>query len=158
MLRNKYSFGNGYCKGASISDGYSYRAHISYNDDCSVDVESVGMDAEELTRYFVKIASEPRREVRGCNSKKRLNKIVEEMSNAPLHGFGFITLNSEDTFVESVAEDGRLTYTVMFDGSSSRYIYRVEDKKRDEFVNIVLSSVLPFGFSDLIDALGIADK
>ena len=83
---------------------------------------------------------------------------MEEMSNAPLYDLGFITLDADDTSVKSVAEGGGLTYTVLFDGRSSLYTYRVEDKKRDESISVTFTSVLPFSFSNLIEALGLADE
>ena len=158
MLRKKYSFNNNYCNGEVRNDGSSYRVHISYKDGCSVDVESVGVDVKELTRYFIATASEPRREVRKYDSEERLNRIMEEMSNAPLCDLGFIALDADDTSVKSVAEGGGFTYTVLFDGRSSLYIYRVEDKKTDESISVTFTSVLSFGFSNLIEALGLADE
>ena len=158
MLRKKYSFGNGYCNGEVRNDGFSYRVHISYKDGCSVDVESVGVDVKELTRYLVATSSEPRREVRKYDSEERLNRVMEEMSNAPLYNLGFIALDADDTSVKSVAEDDWFTYTVLFDGRSSLYTYRVEDKERDESISITFSSMLPFSFSNLIEALGLADE
>lgn len=151
-------FGNGYCNGEVMNDGSSYRVHISCKDGCSVDVESVGVDVEELTRYLVDTASEPRREVKKYDSEERLNRIMEEMSNAPLYDLGFIALDADDTSVKSVAEGGGFTYTVLFDGRSSLYTYRVEDKKRDESISVMFTSVLPFSFSNLIEALGLADE
>lgn len=158
MLRKKYSFGNGYCNGEVRNDGSSYRVHISYKDGCSVDVESVGVDIKELTRYFIATSSEPRREVRKYDSEERLNRIMEEMSNAPLYDIGFIALDADDTSVKSVAEGDEFTYTVLFDGRSSLYTYRVEDKKMDESISVTFTSVLPFSFSNLIEALGLADE
>ena len=99
MLRKKYSFNNNYCNGEVRNDGSSYRVHISCKDGCSVDVESVGVDVEELTSYLVDTASEPRREVRKYDSEERLNRIMEEMSNAPLYDLGFIALDADDTSV-----------------------------------------------------------
>ena len=158
MLRKKYSFNNNYCNGEVRNDGSSYRVHISYKDGCSVDVESVGVDVKELTRYFIATASEPRREVRKYDSEERLNRIMEEMSNAPLCDLGFIALDADDTSVKSVAEGGGFTYTVLFDGRSSLYTYRVEEKERDESISVTFTSVLPFSFSNLIEALGLADE
>ena len=158
MLRKKYSFNNNYCNGEVRNDGSSYRVHISYKDGCSVDVESVGVDVEELTRYFIATASEPRREVRKYDSEERLNRIMEEMSNAPLCDLGFIALDADDTSVKSVAEGDEFIYTVLFDGRSSLYTYRVEEKERDESISVTFTSVLPFSFSNLIEALGLADE
>ena len=158
MLRKKYSFNNNYCNGEVRNDGSSYRVHISYKDGCSVDVESVGVDVKELTRYFIATASEPRREVRKYDSEERLNRIMEEMSNAPLYDLGFIALDADDTSVKSVAEGDEFIYTVLFDGRSSLYTYRVEDKKTDESISVTFTSVLPFSFSNLIEALGLADE
>ena len=158
MLRKKYSFNNNYCNGEVRNDGSSYRVHISYKDGCSVDVESVGVDVKELTRYFIATASEPRREVRKYDSEERLNRIMEEMSNAPLYDLGFIALDADDTSVKSVAEGGGFTYTGLFDGRSSLYTYRVEEKERDESISVTFTSVLPFSFSNLIEALGLADE
>ena len=158
MLRKKYSFNNNYCNGEVRNDGSSYRVHISYKDGCSVDVESVGVDVKELTRYFIATASEPRREVRKYDSEERLNRIMEEMSNAPLCDLGFIALDADDTSVKSVAEGGGFTYTVLFDGRSSLYNYRVEEKERDESISVTFTSVVPFSFSNLIEALGLADE
>ena len=158
MLRKKYSFNNGYCNGEVRNDGSSYRVHISYKDGCSVDVESVGVDVKELTRYLVATSSEPRREARKYDSEERLNRVMEEMSNAPLYNIGFIALDADDTSVKSVAEDDWFTYTVLFDGRSSLYTYRVEDKERDKSISVTFTSVLPFSFSNLIEALGLADE
>lgn len=158
MLRKIRSFGNGYCNGEVMNDGSSYRVHISYKDGCSVDVESVGVDVKELTRYLVATSSEPRREVRKYDSEERLNRVMEEMSNAPLYDIGFIALDADDTSVKSVAEGDGFTYTVLFDGRSSLYTYRVEDKERDEFISVTFTSVLSFGFSNLIEVLGLADE
>ena len=158
MLRKKYSFNNNYCNGEVRNDGSSYRVHISYKDGCSVDVESVGVDVKELTRYFIATASEPRREVRKYDSEERLNRIMEEMSNAPLYDLGFIALDADDTSVKSVAEGDEFIYTVLFDGRSSLYTYRVEEKERDESISVTFTSVLPFSFSNLIEALGLADE
>ena len=158
MLRKKYSFGNGYCNGEVRNDGSSYRVHISYKDGCSVDVESMGVDVKELTRYLVATSSEPRREVRKYDSEERLNRIMEEMSNAPLYDIGFIALDADDTSVKSVAEGDEFTYTVLFDGRSSLYTYRVEDKERDKSISVTFTSVLSFSFSNLIEALGLADE
>ena len=110
------------------------------------------------TRYLVDTASEPRREARKYDSEERLNRIMEEMSNAPLYDLGFIALDADDTSVKSVAEGDGFTYTVLFDGRSSLYTYRVEDKKRDESISVTFTSVLSFGFSNLIEALGLADE
>ena len=158
MLRKKYSFGNGYCNGEVMNDGSSYRVHISYKDGCSVDVESMGVVVKELTRYFVATSSEPRREVRKYDSEERLNRIMEGMSNAPLYDIGFIALDADDTSVKSVAEGDGFTYTVLFDGRSSLYTYRVEDKERDKSISVTFTSVLSFSFSNLIEALGLADE
>ena len=158
MLRKKYSFNNNYSNGEVRNDGSSYRVHISYKDGCSVDVESVGVDVKELTRYFIATASEPRREVRKYDSEERLNRIMEEMSNAPLYDLGFIALDADDTSVKSVAEGDEFIYTVLFDGKSSLYTYRVEEKERDESISVTFTSVLPFSFSNLIEALGLADE
>ena len=158
MLRKKYSFNNNYCNGEVRNDGSSYRVHISYKDGCSVDVESVGVDVKELTRYFIATASEPRREVRKYDSEERLNRIMEEMSNAPLYDLGFIALDADDTSVKYVAEGDEFIYTVLFDGRSSLYTYRVEEKERDESISVTFTSVLPFSFSNLIEALGLADE
>ena len=158
MLRKKYSFNNGYCNGEVRNDGSSYRVHISYKDGCSVDVESVGVDIKELTRYFIATSSEPRREVRKYDSEERLNRVMEEMSNAPLYDIGFIALDADDTSVKSVAEGDEFTYTVLFDGRSSLYTYRVEEKERDKSISVTFTSVLPFSFSNLIEALGLADE
>ena len=157
-LNECYYFGNGYCNGEVRNDGSSYRVHISYKDGCSVDVESVGVDVKELTRYFIATASEPRREVRKYDSEERLNRIMEEMSNAPLYDLGFITLDAEGTSVKSVAEGDEFIYTVLFDGRSSLYTYRVEEKERDKSISVTFTSVLPFSFSNLIEALGLADE
>ena len=158
MLRKKYSFNNNYCNGEVRNDGSSYRVHISYKDGCSVDVESVGVDVKELTRYFIATASEPRREVRKYDSEERLNRIMEEMSNAPLYDLGFIALDADDTSVKSVAEGDEFIYTVLFDGRSSLYTYRVEEKERDKSISVTFTSVLPFSFINLIEALGLADE
>ena len=158
MLRKKYSFGNGYCNGEVRNDGSSYRVHISYKDGCSVDVESMGVDVKELTRYLVATSSEPRREVRKYDSEERLNRVMEEMSNAPLYDICFIALDADDTSVKSVAEGDGFTYTVLFDGRSSLYTYRVEDKERDKSISVTFTSVLSFSFSNLIEALGLADE
>ena len=158
MLRKKYSFNNGYCNGEVRNDGSTYRVHISYKDGCSVDVESVGVDIKELTRYFIATSSEPRREARKYDSEERLNRIMEEMSNAPLYDIGFIALDADDTSVKSVAEGDEFTYTVLFDGRSSLYTYRVEEKERDKSISVTFTSVLPFSFSNLIEALGLADE
>lgn len=158
MLRKKYSFNNGYCNGEVRNDGSTYRVHISYKDGCSVDVESVGVDVKELTRYLVATSSEPRREVRKYDSEERLNRVMEEMSNAPLYDLGFIALDADDTSVKSVAEDDGFTYTVLFDGRSSLYTYRVEEKERDKSISVTFTSVLSFSFSNLIEALGLADE
>ena len=83
---------------------------------------------------------------------------MEEMSNAPLYDIGFIALDADDTSVKSVAEGDEFTYTVLFDGRSSLYTYRVEDKKRDESISVTFTSVLSFSFSNLIEALGLADE
>ena len=83
---------------------------------------------------------------------------MEEMSNAPLCDLGFIALDADDTSVKSVAEGGGFTYTVLFDGRSSLYTYRVEEKERDESISVTFTSVLPFSFSNLIEALGLADE
>ena len=158
MLRKKYSFNNNYCNGEVRNDGSSYRVHISYKDGCSVDVESVGVDVKELTRYFIATASEPRRDVRKYDSEERLNRIMEEMSNAPLYDLGFIALDADDTSVKSVAEGDEFIYTVLFDGRSSLYTYRVEEKERDKSISVTFTSVLPFSFINLIEALGLADE
>ena len=60
MFRMKAGFGNDYCDGILSSDDSSCTVVIQYKDGNSVDVESMGVEVEELIRYLVKVASEPR--------------------------------------------------------------------------------------------------
>lgn len=158
MFKMKAGFGNDYCDGVIESDDYSCRVSVRYKDGCSIHVESVGVEVEELIKYLVKVASEPRVEVEGYNPEAYLGRVMMEMMNAPLEEHRFTTISRDDVYVESVAEEDGLTYTISFDGSTLLYTYTVEDKESGEYVEAIFNSDLPLEFDKFIEALNIEEE
>ena len=150
MFRMKAGFGNDYCDGVIEGDDSSCNVSVRYKDGCSANVESVGVEVEEIVRYLVKVASEPRVEVKG--------RVMMEMLNAPLEEHKFATVSKDDVYVESVAEEDGLTYTISFNGSTLLYTYTVEDKESGEYVELIFNSALPLEFDKFIEALNIEEE
>ena len=158
MFRMKAGFGNDYCDGVIEGDDSSCNVSVRYKDGCSANVESVGVEVEEIVRYLVKVASEPRVEVKGYNPEAYLGRVMMEMLNAPLEEHKFTTVVKDDVYVESVAEEDGLTYTISFNGSTLLYTYTVEDKESGEYVELIFNSVLPLEFDKFIEALNIEEE
>ena len=158
MFRMKAGFGNDYCDGVIEGDDSSCNVSVRYKDGCSANVESVGVEVEEIVRYLVKVASEPRVEVKGYNPEAYLGRVMMEMLNAPLEEHKFTTVVKDDIYVESVAEEDGLTYTISFNGSTLLYTYTVEDKESGEYVELIFNSALPLEFDKFIEALNIEEE
>ena len=158
MFRMKAGFGNDYCDGVIEGDDSSCNVSVRYKDGCSANVESVGVEVEEIVRYLVKVASKPRVEVKGYNPEAYLGRVMMEMLNAPLEEHKFTTVVKDDVYVESVAEEDGLTYTISFNGSTLLYTYTVEDKESGEYVELIFNSVLPLEFDKFIEALNIEEE
>ena len=75
MFRMKAGFGNDYCDGVIEGDDSSCNVSVQYKDGCIANVESVGVEVEEIVRYLVKVASEPRVEVKGYNPEAYLGRV-----------------------------------------------------------------------------------
>ena len=157
MFRMKAGFGNDYCKGVIEGDDSSCNVSVRYKDGCSANVESVGVEVEEIVRYLVKVASEPRVEVKGYNPEAYLGRVMMEMLNAPLEEHKF-TVVKDGIYVESVAEEDGLTYTISFNGSTLLYTYTVEDKESGEYVELIFNSALPLEFDKFIETLNIEEE
>ena len=158
MFRMKAGFGNDYCDGVIEGDDSSCNVSVRYKDGCSANVESVGVEVEEIVRYLVKVASEPRVEVKSLSVKEHLGRLMVEMLNVPLEEHKFTTVVKDDIYVESVAEEDGLTYTISFNGSTLLYTYTVEDKESGEYVELIFNSVLPLEFDKFIEALNIEEE
>ena len=158
MFRMKAGFGNNYCDGVIEGDDSSCNVSVRYKDGCSANVESVGVEVEEIVRYLVKVASEPRVEVKGYNPEAYLGRVMMEMLNTPLEEHKFTAVSKDDVYVESVAEEDGLTYTISFNGSTLLYTYTVEDKESGEYVELIFNSVLPLEFDKFIEALNIEEE
>ena len=158
MFRMKAGFGNDYCDGVIEGDDSSCNVSVRYKDGCSANVESVGVEVEEIVRYLVKVASEPRVEVKGYNPEAYLGRVMMEMLNAPLEEHKFTTVVKDDIYVESVAEEDGLTYTVSFNGITLLSTYTVEDKESGEYVELIFNSALPLEFDKFIEALNIEEE
>ena len=157
MFRMKAGFGNDYCDGVIEGDDSSCNVSVRYKDGCIANVESVGVEVEEIVRYLVKVASEPRVEVKGYNTEAYLGRLMVEMLNVPLEEHKF-TVVKDDIYVESVAEEDGLTYTVSFNGSTLLCTYTVEDKESGEYVELIFNSALPLEFDKFIEALNIEEE
>lgn len=157
MFRMKAGFGNDYCDGVIESDDSSCKVSVQYRDGCKANVVSVGVEVEELIRYLVKVASAPRVKVEGCNPEAYLGRIMWEMLNAPLEEHRFTTVSGDDTYVESVAEEDGLTYTISFD-RSTLLTYTVEDKESGEYIEVIFNSALPLRFNKFIETLNIEEE
>ena len=158
MFRMKAGFGNDYCDGVIEGDDSSCNVSVRYKDGCSANVESVGVEVEDIVRYLVKVASEPRVEVKSLSVKEHLGRLMVEMLNVPLEEHKFTTVVKDDIYVESVAEEDGLTYTISFNGSTLLYTYTVEDKESGEYVELIFNSVLPLEFDKFIEALNIEEE
>ena len=158
MFRMKAGFGNDYCDGVIEGDDSSCNVSVRYKDGCSANVESVGVEVEDIVRYLVKVASEPRVEVKSLSVKEYLGRLMVEMLNVPLEEHKFTTVVKDDIYVESVAEEDGLTYTISFNGSTLLYTYTVEDKESGEYVELIFNSVLPLEFDKFIEALNIEEE
>ena len=158
MFRMKAGFGNDYCDGVIEGDDSSCNVSVRYKDGCSANVESVGVEVEEIVRYLVKVASEPRVEVKSLSVKEYLGRLMVEMLNVPLEEHKFTTVVKDDVYVESVAEEDGLTYTISFNGSTLLYTYTVEDKESGEYVELIFNSALPLEFDKFIEALNIEEE
>ena len=121
-------------------------------------MESVGVEVEEIVRYLVKVASEPRVEVKSLSVKEYLGRLMVEMLNVPLEEHKFTTVVKDDIYVESVAEEDGLTYTVSFNGITLLSTYTVEDKESGEYVELIFNSALPLEFDKFIEALNIEEE
>ena len=152
MLRMKAGFGNDYCDGFLNSDGSSCSVTIYYKDGNSVFVESTGVEVKELVRYLVKVASEPRVKV-----KTNLGKMMKEMLNALFEGPRFTIVSRDDVYVESVAEEDGMTYTISF-ATESFCTYTVENIESDKFVEMTFSPALPLRFNKFIETLNIEEE
>ena len=158
MFRMKAGFGNNYCDGVIEGDDSSCNVSVRYKDGCSANVESVGVAAEDIVRYLVKVASEPRVGVKSLSVKEYLGRLMVEMLNIPLEEQKFTTVVKDDIYVESVAEEDGLTYTVSFNGSTLLSTYTVEDKESGEYVELIFNSALPLEFDKFIEALNIEEE
>ena len=158
MFRMKAGFGNDYCDGVIEGDDSSCNVSVRYKDGCSANVESVGVEVEEIVRYLVKVASEPRVEVKSLSVKEYLGRLMVEMLNVPLEEHKFTTVVKDDIYVESVAEEDGLTYTVSFNGITLLSTYTVEDKESGEYVELIFNSALPLEFDKFIEALNIEEE
>lgn len=158
MFRMKAGFGNDYCDGVIEGDNSSCKVSVRYKDGCIANVESVGVEVEEIVRYLVKVASEPRVEVKGYNPEAYLGRVMMEMLNAPLEEHKFTTVSEDGVYVESVAEEDGLTYTVSFNWNTLLYTYTVEDKESGEYVELIFNSALPLEFDKFIEALNIEEE
>lgn len=157
MFRMKAGFGNDYCDGVIEGDDSSCKVSVQYKDGCKANVVSVGVEVEELIRYLVKVASAPRVKVEGYNPEAYLGRIMWEMLNAPLEEHKFTTVSGDDTYVESVAEEDGLTYTISFD-RSTLLTYTVEDKESGEYIEVIFNSALPLRFNKFIETLNIEEE
>ena len=158
MFRMKAGFGNDYCDGVIEGDDSSCNVSVQYKDGCIANVESVGVEVEEIVRYLVKVASEPRVEVKGYNPEAYLGRVMMEMLNAPLEEHKFTTVSEDGVYVESVAEEDGLTYTVSFNWNTLLYTYTVEDKESGEYVELIFNSTLPLEFDKFIETLNIEEE
>ena len=158
MFRMKAGFGNDYCDGVIEGDDSSCNVSVQYKDGCIANVESVGVEVEEIVRYLVKVASEPRVGVKCPSVKEYLGRLMVEMLNAPLEEHKFTTVVKGDIYVESVAEEDGLTYTASFNGSTLLSTYTVEDKESGEYVELIFNSALPLEFDKFIEALNIEEE
>ena len=158
MFRMKAGFGNDYCDGVIEGDDSSCNVSVRYKDGCSANVESVGVEVEDIVRYLVKVASEPRVEVKSLSVKEYLGRLMVEMLNVPLEEHKFTTVVKDDIYVESVAEEDGLTYTISFNGSTLLYTYTVEDKESGEYAELIFNSALPLEFDKFIEALNIEEE
>ena len=158
MFRMKAGFGNDYCDGVIEGDNSSCNVSVRYKDGCSANVESVGVEVEDIVRYLVKVASEPRVEVKSLSVKEYLGRLMVEMLNVPLEEHKFTTVVKDDIYVESVAEEDGLTYTVSFNGITLLSTYTVEDKESGEYVELIFNSALPLEFDKFIEALNIEEE
>ena len=158
MFRMKAGFGNDYCDGVIEGDDSSCNVSVRYKDGCSANVESVGVEVEDIVRYLVKVASEPRVGVKSLSVKEYLGRLMVEMLNIPLEEQKFTTVVKDDIYVESVAEEDGLTYTVSFNGSTLLSTYTVEDKESGEYVELIFNSALPLEFDKFIEALNIEEE
>ena len=158
MFRMKAGFGNDYCDGVIEGDDSSCKVSVRYKDGCIANVESVGVEIEDIVRYLVKVASEPRVEVKSLSVKEYLGRLMVEMLNVPLEEQKFTTVVKDDIYVESVAEEDGLTYTVSFNGSTLLSTYTVEDKESGEYVELIFNSALPLEFDKFIEALNIEEE
>ena len=158
MFRMKAGFGNDYCDGVIEGDDSSCNVSVRYKDGCSANVESVGVEVEDIVRYLVKVASEPRVEVKSLSVKEYLGRLMVEMLNVPLEEHKFTTVVKDDIYVESVAEEDGLTYTVSFNGITLLSTYTVEDKESGEYVELIFNSALPLEFDKFIEALNIEEE
>ena len=157
MFRMKAGFGNDYCDGVIEGDNSSCNVSVRCKDGCNAHVESVGVEIEELVRYLVKVASEPRVGVKSPSVKEYLGRLMVEMLNVPLEEQKF-TVVKDGIYVESVAEEDGLTYTISFNGSTLLYTYTVEDKESGEYVELIFNSALPLEFDKFIEALNIEEE
>ena len=158
MFRMKAGFGNDYCDGVIEGDNSSCNVSVRCKDGCNAHVESVGVEVEDIVRYLVKVASEPRVEVKGLSVKEYLGRLMVEMLNVPLEEHKFTTVVKDDIYVESVAEEDGLTYTVSFNGITLLSTYTVEDKESGEYVELIFNSALPLEFDKFIEALNIEEE
>lgn len=158
MFRMKAGFGNDYCDGVIEGDDSSCKVSVQYKDGCKANVVSVGVEVEELVRYLVKVASEPRVKVEGYNSEVYLGRIVWEMLNAPLEEHKFTTGLKDDDCVVSVTEEDGLTYIISFDRSELTYTYTVADMESREVVTLTFTHALPLRFNKFIEALNIEEE
>ena len=158
MFRMKAGFGNDYCDGILSSDDSSCTVVIQYKDGNSVDVESVGVEVEELIRYLVKVASEPRVNVTEHSFETYLGRMTAEMLNAPLEEHKFTTGLKDDDCVVSVTEEDGLTYIISFDRSELTYTYTVADMESREVVTLTFTHALPLRFNKFIKTLNIEEE
>ena len=158
MFRMKAGFGDDYCDGVIEGDDSSCNVSVQYKNGCSAYVKSVGVEVEDIVRYLVEVASAPRVEVKSLSAKEYLGRLMVEMLNVPLEEQKFTTVARDDVYVESVAEEDGLTYTIAFDGKSLLYLYRVEDKESGEYVELIFNSALPLEFDKFIEALNIEEE
>ena len=157
MFRMKAGFGNDYCDGVIEGDDSSCKVSVQYKDGCKADVVSVGVEVEELVRYLVKVASEPRIDAKG-SSEAYLGRIVWEMLNAPLEEHKFTTGLKDDDCVVSVTEEDGLTYIISFDRSELTYTYTVADMESREVVTLIFTHALPLRFNKFIETLNIEEE
>lgn len=158
MFRMKAGFGDDYCDGVIEGDDSSCNVSVQYKNGCSAYVKSVGVEVEDIVRYLVEVAPAPRVEVKSLSAKEYLGRLMVEMLNVPLEEQKFTTVARDDVYVESVAEEDGLVYTVSFDGSRLLYTYKVEEKVSGEYVEVRFNSGLPLEFDRFIEALNIEEE